>query len=1313
MATSPLVSKFRKPPRRFEKERDKAFSEGYESPKGATCRSVIRSLMTSKAEDLGGRLFSMCRSSTEVSPFRAQASLDPSVRFSVAPGSPTAAGTWEYSRSASSPALLLAKGAQRHLAPDATRSKVQPEIAFRLEPGRVKPKPHLGRRGQPAAVAEAWGSNPATPTAAAADTTLIPAEQMGGSSSSSRSPTQRPRAADNASMGGSSPWNSSPDSSRPLSRQDAAFGLGSSDPAPCKELDAVRDVVIAESYGRLALGEDRWYDAVFNMADGGDGGSRGYLLPAEFAMLTARLGEEIGAAAKNFKFNFQAADTVMDGRVNPQEWQVYARYLQKVFGARRCKLAATRVLGRDKAEKRRTFKTVGFFDGYDPNASLQLLRTCSRYHDHKLHESVCTALEKKADPNAALMDLKFHGYTPLIFLALARPVNGEQVVKAIDSLVAAKADVHRTNEPMSFGKWVPLRFAALMQNTFGVEALLKYVDVGDRFSWAACESNQEVMLSEFGRRYGAEVSEAIARREGTFNNQATALMQLYASTAVAGNLTADGAEKLVNGEYEVPGLEPGSKADPNGAGLEGMTALMDCVLKGELDTVEALLRLKADPRQQDGSGATPLHLAACHAHSDIAQALLRHRAEPHATDHAGMSAAMVVGEALGGNPSAREKARIQEILVMLQPEATGYQVLEWLKGGDWCNKVPSEMVATGSLPAKYPWEAAEGDEAEAAPPDATPPNRRGSAGRRNYQRDLSKSPKGGGTAEKPIEFSLEALQRRLRLGEILFFDSKMVRKGGYEGRYPREFLVKEFGSELAKLLRRKNPLEKHEKKLVQYLLQATMGPLCSDSVAHVKWPWTWKDNRAMYREQYEAAAKDMLKLFAKQCNLMRRKIENEAFGFEEVMSEEEEDKEEDKEEEGVTQALERQKSAGAVSEAASVGQKDEEGAASVPPQGAAPPSLQRRQSKGMERTGTKLSVPRAESKMNLSRNPSKMKQSPRSRAASKIVADEAAAAVAAAAEAVRKRRARRQAHRSSVMADAAAARGLVHLVSLKADNPFRALCLLPHDLVVVPQSWQEASEFWRQVQERQVLRYDPAWALEVQDSASMCMALFRLGTVRNMAEQSALAQVTAASMEELMARGYVSYSQKCNVAFQEKMKAIAARVAKREGLRIIPPEEIVPAKRLKRLLEKTVVAHEERKHLSWANIGETYQRFSYCFHIHDTVRLSFTCCGETIDEQVACCMKLLAEFQHCSAEVDQVCVLRQKSGFAAGVDGSGGYADVKLLCFANLGSYEAFDGTEVPLEIVGEVQLILKGYADVKAKMHLVYEVDRGSFDRT
>merc|ERR1712130_805060 len=105
-----------------------------------------------------------------------------------------------------------------------------------------------------------------------------------------------------------------------------------------------------------------------------------------------------------------------------------------------------------------------------------------------------------------------------------------------------------------------------------------------------------------------------------------------------------------------------------------------------------------------------------------------------------------------------------------------------------------------------------------------------------------------------------------------------------------------------------------------------------------------------------------------------------------------------------------------------------------------------------------------------------------------------------------------------------------------------------------------------------------------------------------------------------------------------------------------------------------------------------------------------TCKGTTVVEQAGCCMKVLSEFMALTVEKDRCCVLRLKNGFARNL-GSHGFADVKLLVYADLGSFLAFDGTEVPLEIVGEVQIILESFAQIKSRMHLCYEVDRGTFD--
>lgn len=279
------------------------------------------------------------------------------------------------------------------------------------------------------------------------------------------------------------------------------------------------------------------------------------------------------------------------------------------------------------------------------------------------------------------------------------------------------------------------------------------------------------------------------------------------------------------------------------------------------------------------------------------------------------------------------------------------------------------------------------------------------------------------------------------------------------------------------------------------------------------------------------------------------------------------------------------------------------------------------------------------------------------------------------------------------------------------DTPCGGLFALPPDIVQVPASWQNEDDFWGQVQDRQILRFDPPWASNVTDSASSGLALLRLGAVRDLPDLSKLQQVDHTTMEEQLARGYVQYSELCNVPFQEKMKGVAARVRERDQLDLRDPKHVVPAKKLKRLLEKTREAREERGDTQWSGKCPEYLQFSHCFHILDTVRLSFVCGGETLEEQVECSMKLFEAFKACTAEKDGLQMLRQKSGFAAGVKGAGGYADVKLLIWADVGVHDAFDKTQMPLQIVGEVQIILDAYMRVKERMHLVYEVNRGSFD--
>jgi len=186
------------------------------------------------------------------------------------------------------------------------------------------------------------------------------------------------------------------------------------------------------------------------------------------------------------------------------------------------------------------------------------------------------------------------------------------------------------------------------------------------------------------------------------------------------------------------------------------------------------------------------------------------------------------------------------------------------------------------------------------------------------------------------------------------------------------------------------------------------------------------------------------------------------------------------------------------------------------------------------------------------------------------------------------------------------------------------------------------------------------------------------------------------------------------------MKEIARRVvAKNEGMDLEIPEGYVGVKKIKRLMEKVQEAKEEDddraqqgRRIEWPNRHPEYAFHGQAFHILDTVRMGFICEGDTTEAQVDGCIKLFEEFRNCTVEKDGLCVLRQKNGFAAGVQAAGGYADVKLLIYAELGTEEAFDGAQLPLQMVGEIQIILRGYMTVKHKMHLVYEVDRGSFDR-
>mmetsp|Transcript_81591 Transcript_81591/g.234447 ORF Transcript_81591/g.234447 Transcript_81591/m.234447 type:complete len:698 (-) Transcript_81591:78-2171(-) len=691
-------------------------------------------------------------------------------------------------------------------------------------------------------------------------------------------------------------------------------------------------------------------------------------------------------------------------------------------------------------------------------------------------------------------------------------------------LLASRADPHRESGRMPFGRWAPLRFAAFMQNVEGMDVLLEHIDseniLGDRFQWAANENVEHIMLREMSKEFGTDLAQQIASRS-RYSMLASVLLQQYASPIAGGSLTAVGVLQLINGEFQSGSLPKGCRANPNGAGLEGRTSLMDSVEAGDVKTVRALLKGRANPNQKDSSGATALHVAASLMQVEVVRALLDTRAEPQKVDHAGLSPWMLVGEEMThfqtedgqfhirtdgriGSPEAR-----RELLELLKPAFTPEDILAKLQE-DWQLVVDPAYVGE--------------------------------------------------------KVSLESLGKRFRLRESLFFSSKLADgHGSHEGRQMRTELLKPFASELIELLKTEE-LKGDQKVLTRYLLQATMGPCWKTSAMHVHTPWPTQDNRYFYRDAMARVTKDMLSKYAEECGRMRRIIDDHA--------------------------------------------------------------------------------------------------------------------------------------------------------SLEPRGSCAAMLRLPRDRVEVPAHWRSPDypdfEFWRKVQERQLLRYDPPWALEVGGNpARCCLQLLRLGAVQDLEQCAELNQVSHATLSEVFARGYVHYSNMCNEAFQDKMKLVMQRCIKKEGVDIGPPEQIVGAKKLKRIMEKTQQAAEEMgSDMEWPGRDPAYVLHSHCFHILDTVRLSFTCGGETTEAQVNCSVKLLQEFMRCTVETDGLCVLRQKSGFAPEVVAVGGYADLKLLVYADLGKVTAFDGTLIPLRIVGEVQLILQGYMEVKKKMHLVYEVDRGSFER-
>merc|ERR1711879_355437 len=118
-------------------------------------------------------------------------------------------------------------------------------------------------------------------------------------------------------------------------------------------------------------------------------------------MLCGRLAYHLGEhIVRGFQFNFEDCDENYDGRVSLQDWVGYAKdTLEEKFTRSRMRRAAMRFLGERKAENR-TRKYlhngnstegptgISMFNGYDPAASLRLIRACVKNKDAALQESV-------------------------------------------------------------------------------------------------------------------------------------------------------------------------------------------------------------------------------------------------------------------------------------------------------------------------------------------------------------------------------------------------------------------------------------------------------------------------------------------------------------------------------------------------------------------------------------------------------------------------------------------------------------------------------------------------------------------------------------------------------------------------------------------------------------------------------------------------------------------------------------------------------------------------------------------------------------
>ena len=110
-----------------------------------------------------------------------------------------------------------------------------------------------------------------------------------------------------------------------------------------------------------------------------------------------------------------------------------------------------------------------------------------------------------------------------------------------------------------------------------------------------------------------------------------------------------------------------------------------------------------------------------------------------------------------------------------------------------------------------------------------------------------------------------------------------------------------------------------------------------------------------------------------------------------------------------------------------------------------------------------------------------------------------AEAEAEAGEATEATEAQEAGEAKEVVAVEAPYRGLGEVMYMADESEARAaqvacqkLLDMPKDIVTIPEKWQ-ADPFWRKVQERQVLRYDPAWSLEICNGISCFFQMLRLG----------------------------------------------------------------------------------------------------------------------------------------------------------------------------------------------------------------------------